>query len=99
MVDVPLPVFRKYWTQKLESLNSQCHAITKTYLEAVSVVQPVHKVLNEIETLAGCTLAKVGESLEWTTIVNRAEENRTNFCKGLDGKPLFSALFGMYTKY
>jgi hypothetical protein len=25
------------------------------------------------------------------------EENRTNFYKGLDGKPLFSALYGMYT--
>jgi hypothetical protein len=27
--------------------------------------------------------------------VNSAE-NRTNFCKGLDGKPLLSALYGMY---
>jgi hypothetical protein len=24
------------------------------------------------------------------------EENRENFCKGLDGKPLLSALYGMY---
>jgi hypothetical protein len=39
----------------------------------------------------------VGESPEWTSIVNSAEENRENFCKGLDGKPLFSALGGMYT--
>jgi hypothetical protein len=97
MVDVPVPLFRKYWTQKLELLNSQCHAITKKYPEAGSVVQKVHKVLNEIETLARCTAAEVEESPEWTTILNSAEDNKTNFCKVLDGKPLFSALYGMYT--
>jgi hypothetical protein len=69
----------------------------KKYPEAGSVVQQVHKVLNEIETLARCTPAKVGESPEWTTIMNSAEENRTNFCKGLDGKPLFSTHYCMYT--
>jgi hypothetical protein len=45
MVDVLVPVFRKYWTRKLESLNSQCHVITKKYPEAGFVVQ-VHTVLN-----------------------------------------------------
>jgi hypothetical protein len=29
--------------------------------------------------------------------VNSAEENKANICKVLDGKPLFSALCGMYT--
>jgi hypothetical protein len=38
----------------------------------------------------------VGESPQWTTIVNSAE-NRAKFCEFLDGKPLFSALYGMYT--
>jgi hypothetical protein len=47
--------------------------------------------------LARCAPAKVGENHEWTTIVNCAEENRTNFCKELDGKPLFSAVYCMYT--
>jgi hypothetical protein len=65
--------------------------------EASSVVQEVHKALNDIEIFAGCTPAKVGESPQWTTIVNSAEENRTNFCKYLDGKPLFSTLYGMCT--
>jgi hypothetical protein len=91
IVDVPVPVLRKYWTQKMESLNSQCHAITKKY-----PVQQVHKVLNEYETLAGCRPASVGGSPQWNTIVNSAEENRTNFCKGVNGEPLFSALYGMY---
>jgi hypothetical protein len=66
------------------------------YPEAASVVQQVDKVLNDIEILARCTPAKVGESSQWTSIVNSVEENRANFCKGLDGMPLFSALYGMY---
>jgi hypothetical protein len=38
----------------------------------------------------------VGESSQWTTIVNSAEENRAKFFKFLDAKPLFSTLYGMY---
>jgi hypothetical protein len=98
MADVPVPGFRKYWTQTLALLNSQCHAITNKYPEAGTVVQQVHKVLNniEIEILAGCTPAE-GESSEWTSIVYSAEENRADFCKSLDGK-LFLARFTAYTR-
>jgi hypothetical protein len=41
--------------------------------------------------------ASVGESEQWSSIVNIAEENRQNFCKVLNGKTLFSALHGKYT--
>jgi hypothetical protein len=64
---------------------------------AASVVQQIHRVLSDIENLAGCTPAKVGESSEWTSIVNSAEENTANFCTGLDGKQLLSFLYRMYT--
>jgi hypothetical protein len=57
----------------------------------------VYKVLSDIEILAKCTPAKVGESSEWTSILSSAEENRANVCKILEGKPLFSALYGIYT--
>jgi hypothetical protein len=77
MADIPVCGFLKYCRQKLAALNSECHAITNKYPEAGSVVQ-VHKVLNDIEILAGSTRAKVGESPKWTTIVNSAEENRTD---------------------
>jgi hypothetical protein len=97
MADAPVPGFREYWTQTLASLNYQCHAITNKYSEAGTAVQQVHKVLSDIEILAGCTPAEVGESSEWTTTVNSAEEKRANFCKSLDGKLLFSALYGIYT--
>jgi hypothetical protein len=39
----------------------------------------------------------VGESCEWTSIVNSAVENRANFCKSIDGKLLVRALYGMHT--
>jgi hypothetical protein len=57
----------------------------------------VYKVLSDIKILAKCTPAKVRESSQWTSIVSWAEENRANFCKILRGKPLFSALYGIYT--
>jgi hypothetical protein len=59
-------------------------------------MQQVHRELSDIQNLDRCTPAKVGESYEWTSIVNSAE-NRANICKGLDGKPLFSAIYNMYT--
>jgi hypothetical protein len=54
-------------------------------------------VLRNIGNLARYTPDKVGESSEWTTVVNSAEENTANLCKILNGKPPFSALYGMYT--
>jgi hypothetical protein len=59
----------------LASLNFQCHSIMNKYTEAGTAVQQVHKVLNDIEILAGCTPAKVGQSSEWMSIVKSAEEN------------------------
>jgi hypothetical protein len=55
------------------------------------------KLLCDIEDLAGCTPASVGESVEWATIVSHAEENRANYYQPLKGGSLFSALYGMYT--
>jgi hypothetical protein len=96
MADVPIPEFRKYWRQKLVLLKSEGNALMNKYPETASVVQQVCKILTDIENLAGCTPTEVGESSEWTSIVNSMEENRANFCKGLDGKQLFSAVYSMY---
>jgi hypothetical protein len=60
-------------------------------------VQQTYRVFSETENLARCTPAKVGDNSDWTSIMNIAEKNRANFCKVLDGKLLFSALYGMYT--
>jgi hypothetical protein len=80
----------------LASLKFECHAIINKNPGAASVVQQVHTVLSDIENLAGCTPYKMEESSEWTSIVNRVEENRVNFCKAVFGKPLFSTLYAVY---
>jgi hypothetical protein len=66
------------------------------YPEAASVVQ-VYEVVSDVENFAKCTPANVGESSEWTSVANSAKENRASFYKGLDGKPLFSTPYIMYT--
>jgi hypothetical protein len=90
MADVPETELRKYSRQKLSSLKSQCHYTRNKYPEAAFVVQQVYKVLSDFEILARLTPAKVGESSEWTTIVNSAEKNRVNFCTVLDGRSLLA---------
>jgi hypothetical protein len=72
-------------------MKSECHAITNRYPEAASVLQQVYKALSDIEDLAGCTMAEVGESSEWAFVINRA-----NYCKALGGKLLFNAFYAMY---
>jgi hypothetical protein len=78
-------------------MKSQCHDITYKYPEEDSIVQQVYKMLSDIEILAKCIPAEVEESSGWTTIVNSTEEDRENFCKILNGKLLFSALYGIYS--
>jgi hypothetical protein len=95
MADVSVPGFRKYWTRMLVSLKSQCHAITNKYPEAASVIQQVHKYSVTLRFLPDAHRIKWGGNSEWSSIVNSVE-NRVNFCKSLDGKPLFSAVYGMY---
>jgi hypothetical protein len=73
MADVPVPGCWKYWTQRLVLLKSEFHAITNKYHKTTSVTQQVYRKLSDIQILAGCTPAKVGESYEWASIVNCAE--------------------------
>jgi hypothetical protein len=60
-------------------------------------LKQLFKVLCDIEDVAGYTPASVGDSDQWSSIVNTAEDNRQNFYKALGGKTLYSALYGTYT--
>jgi hypothetical protein len=62
MADVPEPGFQKYWRQELSTLKYECHAITNKYPKAAPIVQQVHKVISDIETLVKCTPARERES-------------------------------------
>jgi hypothetical protein len=81
MAGVSVPGFQKHCTQNPDWLKTECHAVTKKYQEIAFVVQQVYKVLTDIDNLAGCTQAKVGERSEWTSIVNSTEEKRANSVK------------------
>jgi hypothetical protein len=47
--------------------------------------------------MARYTPFSVGESEQWSSIESTAEKKRQNFCKVLNEKNLFSALYGKYT--
>jgi hypothetical protein len=96
MEDIPVLGFQKCGTQKRASLKFECHAVMNKYPEAAPVVQQVYEVVSDVENFARCTPANVGESSEWTSVANSAE-NRASFSKGLDGKTLFSTPYIMYT--
>jgi hypothetical protein len=67
------------------------------YPEADAQLKQVLKVLGDIEDVARHIPASVGESAEWAAIVKATEGNGAGYCKGLHGKPLFSALYSSYT--
>jgi hypothetical protein len=96
MEDVPVPGFQKFWADKQSTLKSEYPALVNKYPDSDALIKQVYKVLRNIEDLAGYTPPVVGESSDWTSVVDSAE-NRANYCKVLSGKTLFSALYGTYT--
>jgi hypothetical protein len=84
MADVPVPAYQEFWAEKRSALQAEYKSIVNTHPDAAPCLQQLYKVLSDIEALAGCTPATVGESEEWAAIV-------------MWGKPLYSALYGTYT--
>jgi hypothetical protein len=97
MAGVPVSIYQQFWADKSSSLEHEHQNLVKLYPDSSSPHKLLFKVFCDIEDLAGCTPASVGESVEWATIVSQAEENRANYCQALKGGCLFSALYGMYT--
>jgi hypothetical protein len=60
-------------------------------------MQHLFKVLCDLEALAGCTPRPVGESEEWAAVIRAAEDNLDSYSGALQGKALYSALYGNYT--
>jgi hypothetical protein len=50
-----------------------------------------------LEALAGCTPRPVGESEEYAAVIRAAENNLESYSVALQGKTLYSALYGNYT--
>jgi hypothetical protein len=60
-------------------------------------MQHLFKVLCDLQSLAGCTPRPVGESEEWAAVIRAAEDNLESYSVALQGKTLYSALYGSYT--
>jgi hypothetical protein len=94
MAAAPVPGYQAFWADRRSSLKSEYQVLIKQFPHADSQYRLLYETICNIEDLAGCTPAAVGESAEWTAIVNTAEENRASYFKALSGSVLFSALHG-----
>jgi hypothetical protein len=97
MAAVPVLGYQAYWADKRRTLKSEHQQLVTQFPNAVAQLKQLFKSLCDIEDVAGNTPALVGDSEQWSSIVNEAKDNQINFCKALTGKTLFSALYGMYT--
>jgi hypothetical protein len=97
MVAAPVPGYQAFWADRRASLQSEYQVLLKQHQDADKEYRLIYTTICDIEDLAGCTPAAVGESTQWTEVVNTAEGNRANYCKALSGKLLFSVLHGTYT--
>jgi hypothetical protein len=70
----------------------------KKHPDADAAMKRVHGVLLDVSRLAGCTPTSVGESPQWIKITQHSVETRKNLHQHLEGKALYSALFGVYTE-
>jgi chaperonin cofactor prefoldin len=75
MGDVPVPGYQTYWTNKGSTLKSEYQTLVQQYQDADTQLNPLSKVMGDIEDMAGHTPASVGESAEWAVFVNSEEEN------------------------
>jgi hypothetical protein len=97
MAGVPVPAYQEFWSEKRSELQAEYKSLVKSHPDAAQCLQQLYKVLSDIDALAGCTPATVGSTEEWEAIVMAAEDNREAFSLALQGKPLYSALYGTYT--
>jgi hypothetical protein len=84
-------------TNTCNKLKSEYQQLIGQYPDADAQLKQLFKVIRNIEEMARYNPDSLSESEQWSSIVSTAEENRQNFCKALNGKNLFSALYGTYT--
>jgi hypothetical protein len=94
MADNLVPGYQAFWMDTCNRLKSKYQQLIGQFPDAQ--LKKLFKVICDIEEMARYTPASGDESGQWSSIVNRAEKNRQNFCKALTGKTLISALYDMY---
>jgi hypothetical protein len=81
MEDVPVPGYQTFCTNKCSTLNSEYQTLVQQYPDADAHIKQFLKVLGDIEDVARNIPAYVGESAEWSAIVNAAEEKERAITK------------------
>jgi hypothetical protein len=97
MAAVPVPLYKQFWIDRRVSLEKEFQTAGRTHPDAVQCMQHLFKVLCDLEALAECTPKPVGESEEWAAAFRAAEDNLACYSVALNGKELYSALYGSYT--
>jgi hypothetical protein len=70
MAAVPVPGYQAYWTDKRQTLKSEYQQLVAQFPDADAQLKQLFKLLCDIEDVAGYTSASVGDSKEWSSIVN-----------------------------
>jgi hypothetical protein len=89
MAEIPVPGYQEFWIDKRKALKTEYKRLLSQSPDADAQLKLLFKVLCDIEDVAGYTQASLGDSDQWSSIVNTA--------KALRGKTLYSALYGTYT--
>jgi hypothetical protein len=74
MADIPVPGYQTLWMNKLSALKSEYQTLVQQYSEADAQLKQLLQVLGDIEDVARHIPASVGESAEWSVIINSTEE-------------------------
>jgi hypothetical protein len=98
MAEVPTLGFQTLWSHQIESLRVEYRNTIEKHPDAGATMEKVHVVLTDIASLAGCTPKSVWESAGLKSIITKAAETRGNLNQVLEGKPLYSALHGVYSE-
>jgi hypothetical protein len=76
MADIPVPEYRAFWIDKHKALKMEYKRLLSQSPDADAQLKQLFKVFCNIEDVPGYTPASVGDSDQWSSIVNTAEENR-----------------------
>jgi hypothetical protein len=79
MADIPVPGYQAFWLDKRKALKTEHKRLLSQSPDADAQLKQLFKVLCDIEDVAGYTPASVGNSDQWSYIVNAAEDNKQNF--------------------
>jgi hypothetical protein len=97
MAQLPLFPHEEHWHIELEFQRVESKALLKKHPEVREAIKRVHVMLIDIASLVECTPKKIAESKEWATLFHRVEADRVSLCRMLEGKTLFSNLYGVYS--